>query len=44
MENKLKHYFDTQMGVPEIAEAWKETEVSYQAANILVFLESSIVR
>ncbi|MBT2732747.1 helix-turn-helix transcriptional regulator [Carnobacterium sp. ISL-102] len=36
MENKLKHYFDTQMGVPEFAEAWKETEASYQAANILL--------
>lgn len=36
MENKLKHYFDTQMGVPKFAEAWKETEASYQAANILL--------
>lgn len=36
MENRLKHYFDTQKGVPEFAKAWKETEVSYQAANILL--------
>ena len=36
MENKLKQYFDTQMAVPEFAQAWKETEASYQAANILL--------
>ena len=36
MENRLKHYFDTQKGVPEFAKAWKETGVSYQAANILL--------
>ena len=36
MENKLKRYFDIQMETPEFAEAWKETEASYQAANILL--------
>lgn len=36
MENKLQKYFDTQMETPEFAEAWKETEASYQAANILL--------
>ena len=36
MKNKLKRYFDTQMEAPEFAEAWKETEASYQAANILL--------
>ena len=36
MENKLKGYFDTQMENPEFAEAWKETEASYQAATILL--------
>lgn len=36
MENKLQKYFDTQMEKPEFAEAWKETEASYQAANILL--------
>ena len=36
MENKLQKYFDTQMDTPEFAEAWRETEASYQAANILL--------
>lgn len=36
MENKLQKYFDAQMDTPEFAEAWRETEASYQAANILL--------
>ena len=41
MENKLQKYFDTQMETPEFAEAWKETEASYQAANILLKISKS---
>ena len=36
MANKLKAYVDSQMENPAFVEAWEDTEVSYQAARILL--------